>query len=304
MIRENKVLFISKITKLELLQRKYNKSIQFIKKYLKNKDPRLYENLIFRYIEHVKCLELVKKYFPKALFIYPWNLTKKLTSNYDLIVSIGGDENFKYVIHHSRLDKIFLSICSNYHHSECRLSMYNIHTLDQMVDDIMMDNLNIEKWNLNKIELYRSQKYKDFYEESWSMDTIYIGSRLSCDISKYKIVYNSNLEIQKSSGILISTSMGSTGWFNAASGKSFCSNFNNHSEFFVREIYKGKTRYSNTKIENGIIDFSNNLEIHSLMDKGIINIDWTKEYKFNRSKIVKITLSSTKALKVVYKSKT
>jgi len=135
--------------------------------------------------------------------------------------------------------------------------------------------------------------------------------------ARYKITFNEQSENQSSSGIIVSTGAGSTGWlsslFNMVAGMSkiFYSSANNYSQqplewdatklvFVVREPFASKN--SQTNLSAGIINQKTELVLESLMpENGIIFSDGieTDFMKFNSGAIATIGIAQEKAKLVI-----
>ena len=285
----NKVLVIYKFSKLRYDKKKYNINLkQLIKKY--KKENISYKIILKSHYEQEACIQLLRNLLPQAQFIPTSNLHKEITNNKDLIISIGGDEHFKYVIHNSQKESFFLNIRSDNLKSEGSLSTCNRYNLKQMVSQIKNNTYLIEYWtSLNPILNGKTLER--------SIDTIYVGSKESTRISRYYLIYQGKKEEQKSSGILISTGAGSTGWFLSAGGKNSFSRSQPIAQFLIREIYIG-TKTDNSLI-TGMINHNHSLIIYSLMDNhGLLNIDSIKNYSFTRGDQLAITIFP-KSLKIM-----
>ncbi len=128
--------------------------------------------------------------------------------------------------------------------------------------------------------------------------------------ARYNIKFGKENENQSSSGIIVSTGAGSTGWLS-----SICKQVSRMSKkrteidmtweqddlfFVVREPFESK--YSNANIVSGFVDKAHPLVIESFMpQKGVIFSDGIeKDYlNFNSGAIVKIGLADSKAHLIV-----
>ncbi len=283
----NNILAVCKFSKIEYDKRQYNLNFnEIINKYAM--EGIKYDLIIASHIEQIKCISFVQELIPSAEFIYTDELTTSLTKDKDLIISIGGDEHFKYVYHNMLSDKLILNIRSDNLKSEGALSTCNRFNLDKMVKQIHNSSYIVDKWVTLEADLNNKPIGN-------AIDTIYIGKNNSTKISRYRIIYRGKEEEQKSSGLLIVTGAGSTGWFTSAGGISFNRNAR-FGRFISREIYVG-TRTGNS-IKHGEFIDNEELEIQSLMEEGIIEIDSIKEYKLKRGDTIKIRVSH-KYLKVM-----
>jgi NAD kinase len=131
--------------------------------------------------------------------------------------------------------------------------------------------------------------------------------------ARYKIKFKELEESQSSSGIIVSTGAGSTGWLSSLINMSngIVSTFNkgqkglrlgmdwedNKLVFIVREPFNSK--YSQTDLTAGLITNKNTLKLESLMpSNGVIFSDGieTDFLKFNSGSIVEIGIAKQKAM--------
>ena len=137
--------------------------------------------------------------------------------------------------------------------------------------------------------------------------------------ARYKITHQDITERQSSSGIIVSTGAGSTGWLSSlinmansinlffskddiSSGKQVMPWDTSNLIFIVREPFKSK--YTKIKLTSGKINENSELEIESLMPKkGVIFSDGieTDFLAFNSGAIVTIGLAEQKAKLVLEK---
>ncbi|GMT49717.1 MAG: hypothetical protein IEMM0008_1256 [bacterium] len=281
MIDPNKILAICKSSKLDYDKRKYNLNTHaLIQKY--NQEQIHHEVIVDSHVEQRKCIELAKKLLPESTFINTLDLPHTQTEDKDLIVSIGGDEHFKYVIHNSVQGKLVLNVRSDNLKSEGALSTCNRFNLKEMIDQIRSESYLMENW------VRLEARLNDQLIES-AIDTIYVGTKNGTRMSRYVLHFKDAVEEQKSSGLLIVTGAGSTGWFRSAGGTSFPRNAMT-GKFLAREIYVG-TKTGNS-MRNGVFHEEETIEIHSLMDdQGIVEIDSIKEYPFRRGDFLKVNVS-------------
>ena len=278
----NKILAVCKFSKIEYDKRVFQLDTDsLLKKYKEEQID--YDVILESHEEQRKCIQLAQDLLPEATFIYTPELTKEMTIDKELVVSIGGDEHFKYVIHNSVEGKLVLNARSDNLKSEGALSTCNRFNLDEMVDQIRGDRYLIEEW------VRLEAKLNDQPIES-AIDTIYIGEKNGTRMSRYLLQYKDQVEEQKSSGLLVVTGAGSTGWFRSAGGEVFPRN-SEMGRYLAREIYVGTKTGNRLRVG----EFQNHEEIilNSLMDtEGIVEIDSIKEYSFRRGYWLKVTVSN------------
>lgn len=294
---ENAVIITNK-TRLESLIERFNTKAQ-AKFYIEHSGGDFsdyeQEHLIFKnslsvivekMSEHFKCKVIDRSFLPNYIF------TEK-----DLPVVLGQDglvaNTAKYVgglpifainPDESRYDGVLLPYCIDDF----------AETIPQIIHErFSCDDITMAKATLNDGQTLLA--FNDFF--------IGPASHIS---ARYNIKLGKKSENQSSSGIIVSTGAGSTGWLssicNQVSGMSKQSTKINMTWdqdelfFVVREPFESK--YSKASIVSGYIDEAHPLVVESFMpQKGVIFSDGIeKDYlNFNSGAIVKIGLADTKA---------
>lgn len=256
------------------------------------------------------ALAVVKKQLSKILKIKI--LEQKYLSNYifsdkDLIIVLGQDglvaNTAKYVG-----DIPIIGINPDYNRYDGVLLPFNKDNFLNAVNSVLSGTFNKQEVTLAEVKLNDGQSllaFNDFF--------IGISSHASAN---YSIEFNHLKEQHSSSGILVSTGAGSTGWlssiFNMTNG--FIREMGNGNEIFympfpkdsnylmfvVREPFISRTSQANIivgKIEKGQV-----LKIESNMpEKGIIFSDGIQSdfLEFNSGTIAEIYVSNKKAVLVI-----
>jgi len=171
------------------------------------------------------------------------------------------------------------------------------------IDRVIANNYNSKLTSFAEARLNDGQRLLAFND-------LFIGATSHVS-ARYQITYNNKTEDQSSSGIIVSTQAGSTGWlssiFNMSFGireflekgtakKKYVKLKNNQLMFAVREPFSSKK----TQVETtaGIITEQSKLVIHSLMPtNGLIFSDGieTDFLKFNSGSIAAIGIANEKA---------
>ena len=264
------IIFVYRPSRLEVDQYTHNLSISEVISLYKREGVD-YDKILKSHERDLIARQEIKKVFPEADIVPSCIFTPELSLPKKLTVSVGGDESFKKVAHLSRTPYI-TSIVSDVIRSEGALACCSIDHLELFRNHLLNESYIVEKWHKTEVIINDTFVYT-------AIDTVYVGNKSSFLISKYVLKYKDLIEEQRSSGIIISTGAGSTGWFKAAGGTPF-SRTAKYSKFIVREPYTG--RIYKAKITKGTIDQKTNLEIISLMHKnqGIINIDSIISHNF------------------------
>ena len=289
----NQALIVMKKTKYELDIDTYQ-DLDFYKKIC------LIQNDSFDKIHssHLRQLEsreiLQREVFPDGKFIFRDELDKLDLSKFGVIVALGGDNHFTYVAHHCENNRI-LGCNSDIQTSLGALLSFNPLTLKQTITQ-NWENTTEESWSLISVQIE--------YPDGRKINTVNAVSEISIrntnpDLtSRYVILHQNAKEEQKSSGLLLYTGAGSTGWYASCKNKEEDGSFSKSANFFrvyARELsHKARKNFKLT-------DFtvSNSCQIISEMNGGI-SIDALAErvYSFPAGSIATIHLASEK-LKVI-----
>lgn len=283
-----KILICPKVSKYEWDLHKYRLSHnQLINKYKEEKAD--YENILNSHERQVKSRKLAQKIFPEAKFVEREHLTKVDIKNTDITISLGGDNHFQYVSHF--IDKEL---------------MFGINSDPQTSEGVLLSCTTEHLENIR-----HKYENKDYMIEEWTRLDVFVNDRFfgraTCDVfigeserkytSRQIIEYRGEERQQKSSGILISTGSGSTGWYNSASRYNCKRNDDvsflptmKYAKFIVTEPYKGTL--TDHSLISGIINYDTEIKIHSLNDnKGKVIIDSLDEFAFPRGYIATLKLS-------------
>lgn len=204
---QSKPLIVQKKTKFEIDLEKY----EDIETYRKICD--LQNNLFDKiYDSHLRQEEsrkiLREKIFPQGKYIFRDDLPKENLSHYDFIVSLGGDNHFTYVAHQA-LPSITMGCNSDPETSVGALLGFSIESLEEKIQK-KQGIAYLEEWTLifTKIEYPNGQIIEAFP----AVSEISIRNNSPDLISRYLVKHDGLQEEQKSSGLLIYTGAGSTGW--------------------------------------------------------------------------------------------
>jgi len=225
----------------------------------------------------------------------------------DLIVVIGQDglvaNTAKYVN-----GQPIIGINPDIERYDGILLKHSTGDLNSILNRIIKDNYKTKEVTMAKATLNDGQvllAFNDFY--------IGADSHVS---SRYTIEFNDKKEQQSSSGIIISTGAGSTGWlssvFNMANNINGILNPNTYQAgmtldwgdnkllFIVREPFLSKV--TQTEIGFGVINKHQKLKIESNMPtKGVIFSDGIESdfLNFNSGSIVEISIADEKAILII-----
>jgi NAD kinase len=299
-----RVIIIRDKTRLEQLIERFNSKAQ-AKFYIESSggDFNFFE---FEHETFYASLLKVKKsldVFFKYKIIYRSFLPTYIFTEDDLILVIGQDglvaNSAKYV-----KGQPIIGINPDAERYDGVLLKHSPKNLKEVLKNVVKNNFEVKKVTLAKATLHDGQSLLAFND-------FYIGADSHVS-SRYTIEFNGKKERQSSSGIIVSTGAGSSGWlssiFNMANNINHYKNTNKKNfntildwddeklVFAVREPFRSKM--SQTDIGFGIITKQQELKIESNMPtKGVIFSDGIEAdfLNFNSGCIVDIGIADEKA---------
>jgi len=222
-------------------------------------------------------------------------------SEKNLIIVIGQDGLVANVAKYSK-DIPIIAINPDAGRYDGVLLPFSVKNFLNGVQSVINENFSSRKMRFAEAALNDGQKL-------WAVNDLFIGIS-SHSSARYKIMLNGKEETHSSSGIIVSTKTGSTGWlssiFNMVYGivgstePEYPKMNEDDLYFVVREPFKSiKTQ---TKICGGVIKSGNKLIIESLMpNNGFIFSDGIEQdfLQFNSGATAEIRLSNEEAVLVI-----
>ncbi len=198
----DKVLISTKKTALE----HFKERVDFLEKQLPVIDM---ENLQKEYEEHYNSLNCIEE----TLFQYgiefdvtcnPYAEYKKFQDN-DLIICVGGDGTVLNSVNHIQEKIPILAIKSSTKSTGALCDVCD-EKFEFTLEKILNDDFELKEWTRAE-GIFKSKS-------SYALNEIFVGAKHSPSMTKYEIEIGDEVEIQMSSGIVIATGAGSTGWYN------------------------------------------------------------------------------------------
>ncbi|MAG16057.1 hypothetical protein CMO88_03275 [Candidatus Woesearchaeota archaeon] len=242
--------------------------------------------LLVYYVHNYKTLELVEKCLKSHKISYTAtrrvHLTNTLCKNKDLVIVVGGDGTFLRAAHHTNNTPIF-AVSSDTRYNEAFYGQATPKDFVKKFKRLMKGKFRIRK--LPRLEA----KINGVKLPYLAVNEIFVGSRHPYHTSRYVLNVRGKSEFQKSSGVLITTKTGSTGWAkSAAKGKLKIPE--NGFGYVVREPYIG--RLTKSKLLKGSLSAKDKVKINSQMHAGIVVVDSSeKAHKFVDGDKLEVTVS-------------
>ncbi|MFA5857238.1 MAG: NAD(+)/NADH kinase [Candidatus Pacearchaeota archaeon] len=210
------------------------------------------------------------------------NLDTNKIKNKDLVITLGGDGTFLSVARYLK-DTPILGINFKPEYSEGYLTSIKASEIEKL------SRILLGKYSV-LVRQRAKAKVKGFDLETLALNEVFIGPDKSMQTATYEIEYKGKKEIQRSSGVIVSTGSGSTGVYNSAKGKPFPSDSKNL-KFIVREPKKSGSLYI-PKITQGTIGKKESLSFKSFSRHGcVIKIDAHNDESFLENTVVEVSLS-------------
>lgn len=203
---------------------------------------------------------------------------RDIIKNIDLIIVIGGDGTF--LLSSQFVKNIpMLGVNSNPERKEGFLMQTTKYDFKKKFSDFLRNKHKI-------VKITRLQPVLNGKKLRPALNEVFVGHVKSYKMIRYKLTINNKEELQRSSGIIISTPIGSHAWALSARGKKMTL-LSKKYQYVVREPYQGKLH--SHKLLKGIISGKDILVINAQMNHGIISIDaLSEDFEFKKGSILKI----------------
>ncbi|MBP9855065.1 MAG: NAD(+)/NADH kinase [Candidatus Omnitrophica bacterium] len=234
--------------------------------------------------EHTNTLNYIKlvlkKYSVSAKFYFRGGRVP--FDEFDTIITVGGDGTFLRAAA-STQHQLILGVNSSLSFSVGRFCVANINNFDQVIQK-MKTGKYIQK-NLQRLFL----SLDNGKEKVNVMNDILIAHSNPAVLSRYIIKIDKKQEEQRSSGVWISTAMGSSGAIHSAGGK-LLNPYSTDIQYLPRELYAGLNKPY--QLKGGVLNRAQSIKIASLMPQGNIYIDGAnKVFPFSYGQELHVSLS-------------
>lgn len=237
-----------------------------------------------------EVLEVIKKKKIMHRVISLLEVHADMIHERDLIIVVGGDGTFLKTAHAMHTKIPFLCINADPTKTEGFFSQTTAATVEKKIEQIL-------KGKCKPKQLWRLQARIDGTSIEQCMNEYYIGEQKPYHVSKYIMDIGKKKEMQKSSGVIVSTAAGSTAWCRSAGGKVMPID-KRQFEFIVRDPYVG--RLAKTKLKKGILEKDATVTIIPVSENMILVADAVgKEYPVQKTSKV-IIQQSEKPLYLFY----
>ncbi len=245
-----------------------------------------FDRLIKSHDEHYAALKKVQHILHKYKVAYD-KCCRGNTINYakyDLVITVGGDGTFLEAARKIK-NQIIVGVNSSLSYSVGKLCAANTNNFELFLSGILDKSLEISIWPRLRLQL------EERVNPIEVMNDMLICHGNPAAMSRYILKIKGVRENQRSSGLWISTSSGSTGAIHSAGGKTMAPEEKNM-QYRPRELCQScKGGY---RLTGDILTSRQKISVTSLMRKGMIFIDGTHvRIPFDFGLTAKIGLSPT-----------
>ncbi len=241
-----------------------------LSKLIKKRHPST-SKLLSTHKQHVRSLDLIRKTLKAHNIKYRFSSRShsKNFKGYDLVITIGGDGTFLRASHYIK-NQLMLGVNSVPTNSVGALCSITYNQFPKKLAEILDNKYKVKDLLRMKIQINGQPLPIE------PINDILFTNYSPAATSRYIAKYNGRREDQKSSGIWVSTPLGSTAAMHAAGGNKQRPN-DNRLQFFVREpFFPGKT--NPYKIIHEFLAKKQKLKIMTKMLKSRIYLDGPTVY--------------------------
>lgn len=231
-------------------------------------DQRLLKDQLFRlrhaHEEHTGTLTYVKEVLRKYRLDFAefYRGGKIPFKKYDIIISVGGDGTFLKAAA-GATHQLIIGVNSAPVTSVGRLCVARRSNFDGLIQRLINRDVREVKWQRLMMSVSNGKTYH-------VMNDVLFAHTNPAVISRYLIKSGRAIEEQRSSGVWVSTAIGSTGAIGSAGGRKLKPE-SKEIQFLSRELYPVFGR--KYQLRGGILSPRSKLTIHSLMPLGHLFID-------------------------------
>lgn len=186
---------------------------------------------------------------------------------FDLIITVGGDGTFLRAATNIGRQYI-LGVNSAPAFSVGRFCTVTRKNFDKVLEKVLKGHFSVSP--LHRLELTFSPSKRKYL----ALNDCLVTHQIPADMARYIIKIGKKEEKQRSSGIWISTAVGSSGAMKSAGGK-LLKETDKKFEYKPRELYQ--TRTGHYRLTGGILSSRSEMTVLSLMPKGAVYIDGSRQ---------------------------
>lgn len=258
-MKSNNVLLLFKKTSYSIYFENSKSSLKHL-----NAVPREIARFKSTHDKHFECLNVVENILKSSNVSYTKASRGKVIdySRYDLIITVGGDGTFLEAARSSK-NQIILGVNSDPSWSVGRFCAAQKETFENIFQQYMAGRAIVREFPRIKLCVNNHQVNV--------LNDILVCHHNPAAMSRYYLSVGASREEQKSSGVWIATSAGSSGAIKSAGGNQFDPE-NSSIQYKPRELYSGRKSIK-YKLCGGIVLSNVKIKVTSLMREGFVFVD-------------------------------
>ncbi|MBI4140347.1 NAD(+)/NADH kinase [Candidatus Woesearchaeota archaeon] len=280
-----KILIVAKQSKYEYEKEKFSLTDAEIRAKYRGEHANL-DAILSSHEKQLETRKTAAAVFKNADLLLMCQLREEIIG-YDAVISLGGDNSFTYTSHFVGSIPL-IGMNSDPARSVGALCKWTANDAGKLQEQLTKGDYKITEWARLSADI-------DGKKLSLATSEYFFGEKLRRDMSRHVVVYHGKEYEQKSSGIVIATGAGSTGWYDSsnryyfANGNSFAKT-EKKAAFVITEPYNFKAKADDLFVGELLPD--EELVLHSLNDGcGYATADCWEEYEFSRGKKATVTIS-------------
>ena len=287
----NKILIVVKKTRYQLQKSELKIFDQ------PNNLEKSYKKIYTSHLRQLANKDFLKKNLkiPHVILNERKNLKNYISNEFDMVVSLGGDNHFVYVSHFCR-KHLLLGCNSDPLTSTGSLLFFKVENLIKEIEQ-NWENSFIENWSLITGKVTYPDNSTIQLPDATSEITI--RNKFPDNMSRFFLEYKTYSEEHRCSGILLYNGVGSTGWISSYKIKT---QFSKKSEIFCSYSRELRNKTKGQKLEHFKIEKNKKFTVFSNIESAEICIDCMKEKVFRFPLGTKVEFQvSTRKQKILVK---
>lgn len=207
-ISRDRILVVAKLSKLKWDQQHTGLSQTELSAYYERQGESS-SAIVTSHLRQAQVVKDLTRELSPSQFVSITKLSADRVKNCDLVIALGGDDHFKHVSHWIDDDTPVLGVNSDVDSSEGNILSCSAAALPQVLHDLECGAYRLEPWTRLRLKV-------DGKDIGPAIGEVVLAKRDFRLMSRHILEVEGERVVQKSSGLLISTGTGSSGWFTSA----------------------------------------------------------------------------------------
>lgn len=201
-----KILIVAKQSKFEWELEKFKITPEQLTEKYTSEHAKL-DAILSSHEGQLRSRQELRELLPEAELVMMSQLNENI-KGYDYVISLGGDNSFTYTTHYVDNTPI-IGINSDPGRSVGAMCVWSSKDLEIFVQRFRNNNFKVEEWPRLEAKI-NGELIKPATSE------YFMGEKLRDDMTRNILVHDNHEYEQKSSGVIVATGAGTTGWYDSA----------------------------------------------------------------------------------------